>query len=150
MKRVCIFLLLICFAGCQQPTQNKGLATTAPTNVEPMSDAELQRLIAALNAAKSQTDMNLASKNISEFWDARLVSIEKRIKDKLDKQHQKQFTESSGDWRRYRASEVKFHADFFSEGSIQPLIANESYSQITQHRVTELEAVLFDSHLETQ
>jgi len=122
----------------------------APTDTGLTSEAELRRLTAAFGAAESQNDMNLASKNISGFWDAKLASVEKRIEDKLDEQQQKQFSESSGLWRRYRTDEVRFHVDFFSGGSIQPLIANESYSQITQHRVAELEAILVDSHLETQ
>jgi uncharacterized protein YecT (DUF1311 family) len=150
MKRVCMVLLLVCFSGCQQPIQNKSSAMTAPADAGLTSDAELRRLTVTLDAAKNQTDMNLASWNISKFWDARLASVEKRLEDKLDKQHFKQFTESSGRWRRYRTSEVKFDSDVFSGGSIRPLIANESYAQITQDRVTELETVLVDSHLETQ
>jgi uncharacterized protein YecT (DUF1311 family) len=150
MKRIFAFLFLACLVGCQQPLQHKGSAKTETADAELTPWTELQRLTAALDAAESQTDMNLASKKISEFWDAKLTSVENRIEEKLDKQQQKRFSAASGLWRRYRTDEVKFHADVFSGGSTQPLIANESYSQITQLRVAELEAILVDSHLETQ
>ena len=41
--------------------------------------------------------------------------------------------------------EVQFRSDFFAGGSIQPLIANDIYSQITEHRVAELQSILTDA-----
>jgi len=104
-------------------------------------DPELKWLTAALDAAKTQTDMNLASKKISEFWDAKLASVESRIAQKLDDGQQKAFADSKARWRDYRTQEIKFRSDSFADGSIRPLIVNESYSEITEHRVAELESL---------
>jgi uncharacterized protein YecT (DUF1311 family) len=132
MRLLNIFLLLVCVTGCRQTPQR----TVAVTH-----DPELQRLTAALDAAKTQTDMNFASKKISEFWDARLASVESRIAQRLDAEQQKAFAASKERWRSYRTWEVQFRSEFFASGSIQPLIANESYSGLTKHRVTELESL---------
>ena len=109
------------------------------------SDSELQRLTFALDQAKAQTDMNLASKNICEFWDAKLILAEKRIDQKLGGREKKRFSESKNHWRLYRAREVAFRAGVFEGGSVQPLVANSAYSQITEHRVTELETLFIDA-----
>jgi len=136
MTRLFTFLLLVLAAGCQITPKHQANTT---------SDPELWQIRAALDKARTQTDMNLASKKISEFWDAKLASVEKRIEGKLDEQELKRFSESKSLWQRYRMEEVKFRTDFFAGGSIQPLIANTSYSQITEHRVTELESLLVDA-----
>ena len=136
MTRRRTLLFLVCVPGCQQAPRHA-------TEVTP--DPESQRLTAALHVAKTQTDMNLASKKISEFWDAKLASVEKRVEQKLDNEEQKRFSESKERWRNYRMQEVQFRSDFFTGGSIQPLIANESYSQITEHRVAESESILVEA-----
>ena len=133
MTCVCIFLLLVCIVGCQQAPRHE-------TVVAP--DPKLQRLKASLYAAETQTDMNLASKKISEFWDGKLASVEKRVEQKLDGEERKRFSQSKERWHTYRMQEVEFVADFFDGGSIQPLITNERYSDITEHRVAELESLL--------
>jgi hypothetical protein len=107
MTRFCTFLLLVLAAGCQLTPEHKTDKTSNP---------ELQRLCAALNDATSQTDMNIASKNMAEFWDAKLASVEKQIEGKLDEQELKRFSESKDLWRRYRMQEVKFRNDFFAGG----------------------------------
>jgi len=90
----------------------------------------------------TQTDMNLASHKISEFWDAKLASIEKRVEKKLDDEERKRFSETKERWRSDRMQEVKFQSDFSAGGSIQPLVANACYSEMTQHRVAELSSLL--------
>jgi uncharacterized protein YecT (DUF1311 family) len=104
----------------------------------------LQRLTTNLQSAKTQTDMNLASKKLGEFWDVRLSTVEAKIESRLDNGERKRFGDSRQRWRSYRAKEVRFRASFYDGGSIQPLIANTAYSQITEHRVSELESLFVD------
>jgi uncharacterized protein YecT (DUF1311 family) len=120
------------------------LITTAALAAE-LSNSSLQKLKSNLQQAKTQTEMNQASKAIADFWDARLLQIENKIESKLDGQERKRFLASKQLWQKYRSSEVSFRASFSEGGSIQPLIANSAYSQITEHRVTELEALFKDA-----
>lgn len=106
------------------------------------ADAELQRLTSALQKAKTQTDMNLASKRLADYWDDRLAGVQAKIERKLDAKERKQFVQSNKRWLSYRAGEVAFRAGFYKGGSIQPLVANTAYSEITEHRVSELESLL--------
>ena len=132
VRPLCIFLILVCAAGCRQAPQR---------TVVVHHDPELLRLTAVLDAAQTQTDMNLASKRISEFWDAKLASVESRFAHRLVDEQQKGFADSKERWRIYRTQEVQFRSAFFSDGSIRPLVANASYSEITEHRVAELESL---------
>jgi len=116
---------------------------TNVSNAQKGDDPELQRLGAALDAAMTQYDMNLASWNISKYWDAKLASAEKQVEQKLDDTERKQFAESKERWRKYRAQEVQFRADFFAGGSIQPMMEYGAYTVITVHRVEEMESLLW-------
>jgi uncharacterized protein YecT (DUF1311 family) len=135
MTRLYTFLLLACIAGCAQAPKHK--AAGAP-------DSELLKLTAALDSAQTQTGMNLASQKISDFWDGRLASVEKRLLLKLDGEDRRRFSDSMKHWRSYRMHEVQFRAGFYEGGSIQPLIANTAHSQITEHRAGEMESQLRD------
>ena len=129
MTRFCTLLFLVCGLGCRH----------APHREMPLtSDPELQRLEAALNVAMTQYEMNLASHEIAKYWDAKLASIEKRVERKLGTR----FAESKARWRSYRMQEVQFRSDGFAGGSIQPLIANLAYAELTEHRVAELLSLL--------
>ncbi len=119
------------------------LALPALASAQP--DAELQRLTSNLQNAKMQADMNLASKSLIKYWDNRLVAIEAKVGDRLDGSERKKFAQSKKRWRSYRSGEVVFRAGFFDGGSIQPLIANTAYSQITEHRVNELESLFCEA-----
>jgi uncharacterized protein YecT (DUF1311 family) len=116
---------------------------TNVSNAQKGDDPELQRLGAALDAAMTQEDMNIASWNISQYWDAKLGSAEKQVQQKLDDTERKQFAESKERWRKYRAQEVQFRADFFAGGSIQPMMEYGAYTDITVHRVEEMESLLW-------
>ncbi len=145
MNRFPIFLLsiFICLAGCkQQPQQNR-------SRTETNSDPELQQLTAALNSAYSQMDMDEASGNIAKYWDRRLAVIDKKIIRKLDARQRREFAEAMGGWQFYRTKEAHFYAGFYEGGSIQPMVDNETYSEITEDRVEELES-LWTSNLDMQ
>jgi len=127
------FLFLVCAVGCQQTPRHTPIAKL---------DSELPQLTAALDAADTQGEMNDASGKIAEFWDAKLASIEKQLTHELNDEQRKQFADAKEQWQNYRAKEVDLETDLFAGGSIQPLIANETYSEITQSRVAELEGFL--------
>jgi len=136
MTRFCTLLFLFYGFGFQHaPHRETAVA----------SDPELKRLTAALDVAMTQTDINLASKKISEYWDAKLAAVEKRVEKKLDVEQRRRFSESKERWRSYRMQEVEFRTDFFAGGSIQPLVANMCYAEITEHRVTGLLSLLLDA-----
>jgi uncharacterized protein YecT (DUF1311 family) len=107
-------------------------------------DPELQRLMLSLESARTQMDMNLASKKLAEYWDAKLHAVDLKIEGRLDGKQRKEFAQSRKRWRSHRAGEVAFRASFSEGGSIQPLTANTAYSEITEHRVGELESLFSD------
>jgi uncharacterized protein YecT (DUF1311 family) len=133
--KCCKFLLIVFLAS---------LLTSAALASD-LSNSALQKLKSNLQQAKTQTEMNQASKAISDFWDARLLQVENKIESKLDRHERKKFLESKKLWQKYRSNEVSFRASFSEGGSIQPLIANSAYSEITEHRVRELEALFKDA-----
>jgi uncharacterized protein YecT (DUF1311 family) len=91
----------------------------------------------------TQSDLNMASSKIAEYLDRKLVSLEKKVEQKLDSDERKRFSQSRERWQVYRRKEVDFVAAFFEGGSILPLMANQHYSEITQHRVDELESLFY-------
>ena len=105
-------------------------------------DAELQRLTSALRKAKTQSDMNVAYKRLADYWDGRLAGVQAKIEGKLDPKERNQFVQSNKLWLSYRAGEAAFRTGLCEGGSIQSLIANTAYSEITEHRVSELESLL--------
>lgn len=105
-------------------------------------DKELPLLKGRLQAADTQSDMNFASKELAEYWDRKVGSIENKITARLAARERKKFEESRKRWRMYRSREVEFRATFFEGGTVQPLIANIAYIELTQHRVSELESLL--------
>ena len=136
MTRVHILLFLISIAGCQQAPRPE----TAVTR-----ETELERLTTVFNAAETQADLNIASNDLAKFCDGKLASIEERIErvlQKCDGDEQEQFLQSKDRWRSHRTGEVEFVAHWFEGGSIVPLVANQAYTNITKHRIAELEFLL--------
>lgn len=109
---------------------------------EPKPDAELLRLEAALDAAVAQRDMNIASGEISNYWDRKLVEVEKKIALKLNAEERVQFEASKQRFRDYREKEVEFRASFYSGGSLRPLMVSGEYTSLTKQRVSEMENLL--------
>lgn len=114
---------------------------TLTAQVSAGSDVELHQRTSKLEAAMTQAEMNNASGKLAEFWEQKLKAIEQKIEAKLNKKERKQFAKSRQRWRSYRTGEVAFRARFFEGGSIQPLIANTAYYEITEHRVSDLESL---------
>ncbi len=121
-------------------SENILLSAPDQISVAAVRKAELIRLSRDLEKAMTQADMNEASSKIAEYWDRRLATVEKKIEIKLTADHRKDFSESKMRWSKLCTSEVSFRAGFSEGGSIQPLIANTSYADMTEHRVNELEA----------
>jgi len=123
------------------------LLVPSPVPADVADKTELRRLEGQLDSAMTQGEMNVAAGELARYWDNRLVAAEKKIERRLSKKERKEFSKSKKRWRAYRSKEVAFRAIFFEGGSIQPLIANDVYSEITEHRVKELES-LFQQGLE--
>jgi uncharacterized protein YecT (DUF1311 family) len=107
-------------------------------------DRELQRLNDALSKATTQSDMNSASGEVARLWDKRLAALEKKIETELATRERTRFDESKNRWKVYRARKVAFRADFRDGGSIQPLMANSAWAELTEHRIAELESLYAD------
>jgi uncharacterized protein YecT (DUF1311 family) len=122
MNRLSVILLSFVFAA----------------SVSAGADKELIRLEAALDAARSQTDMNLQSGDIAQYLDRKVTELENRIKKDLDSDALALFTAASDEWRKYRIAETRFEGDTYRGGSIQPLIHNQVFSRITQERLEAL------------
>ena len=120
------------------------VATGTAADQPPKEDPELLRLNKALDAAVSQADMNIASRKIMEFWEAKLASVEKQtvVAVRSNEAQRIRFTASQKQWRSYRNCEVEFESGFEGKGTIQPLVAGIHYARITERRVKEPEALL--------
>jgi len=120
-------------------------AITAPA--QSADRVELKKLQAALDAASTQTDMNLASGAMADYWEKELLAVEKKIGKKLDAQAMALFQKTKQAWSKYRSSQVAFEGEFYRGGSIQPLISNTVFSSLTERRVKDLEQ-LYKEHYE--
>jgi uncharacterized protein YecT (DUF1311 family) len=100
---------------------------------------ELKMLRAALDSAQTQTDMNLASGALADYWDKELLNSERKIEKKLDSEALVLFRKAKQAWRKYRSTQVTFEGDFYRGGSIQPLIRNTTFITLTERRVNDLE-----------
>lgn len=95
-----------------------GCENVAPKNSSTNSSGDLQKLTVTLDSADSQTEMNIASAKISEDWDARLTTVERRLKEYLDALERVQFAKSEKQWRGFRLHEVRFQASRYAGGSV--------------------------------
>ncbi len=118
--------------------------TTHALAAEPKPDAELQRLEEALNKAWPQSDMNIASGKISEYWDKKLAEVEKKVALKLDAEEKVQFEASKKRFISYREKEVEFRTSFYGRSKIRPLIESGVHSNLTKNRVREMEILIED------
>jgi len=96
---------------------------------------ESKRLEERLDKATTQVDMNEKAGELARHWDSRLAGVEKKLEEKMNKSERREFRRSKKRWRTYRSKEVALRTNFFEGGSIQPLIAEGAYSEITEHRV---------------
>ena len=123
MKLVSFFFLSLLLVG-------HGQAST---------DKELVRLRSALNEARSQTDMNLRSKELADYLDRKVTTLEERIKKDLDREALALFVTAAEKWRDYRMAQTKAEGDVYRGGSMQPLVHNLVFSRITEERLAALQ-----------
>ncbi|GMV81677.1 MAG: hypothetical protein AMXMBFR7_28610 [Planctomycetota bacterium] len=107
-------------------------------SVSRAEDAKLRELEARLDSAQSQTDMNIASGKIAEYLDKKLIEKEAEIAKDLDPEGVRLFTEAAKLWRDYRLAQVLFEGDLYRGGTIRPLIHNQTFSRLTQERLSAL------------
>jgi uncharacterized protein YecT (DUF1311 family) len=108
--------------------------------------AELKKLPSALDAARTQTDMNVASGALADYWDKELRRTERNIEKKLDARALALFQKTKRAWREYRSTQVVFEGDFYRGGSIQPLIRNTVFVSLTERRVKDLEKLYHEQY----
>ncbi|MBE2181632.1 MAG: DUF1311 domain-containing protein [Chthoniobacterales bacterium] len=113
---------------------------TATLQAGEPTEAELARLQHALEEANSQADMNMASRDLAEYWDRVLEREETRVLAACDADQAKLFQKAQKLWRAFRNAEVEFQGDSSRGGSIQPLIHNTTYAALTERRVKELQS----------
>lgn len=127
---VLVSLLGLTLFGCGKPQQPA---------VTPSKDPELAKLEAAVLEADSNAGMKATTGDVGDYWDRRMAAVETRIEAGLDEKHRALFRAMQKAWREYRAAEVAYQTDFYRGGSMQGLIANQTYAELTEARVRELE-----------
>ena len=105
-------------------------------------DATLKALEARLDAADSQTDLNIASKEVADYLDKQLIAKEAEIAKDLDPEGLRLFSEASKLWRDYRLAQLSFEGDLYRGGSIQPLIHNRAFIRLTRERLSALANIM--------
>ena len=99
-------------------------------------DSKLASLEVALDEAMTQTAMNMASFEISEYLKEELQSAEQQVRAHLfDDQSRTLFDSAASAWIDYRTAQVKFEGNSYAGGSIQPLIINLVSARITRERL---------------
>jgi uncharacterized protein YecT (DUF1311 family) len=98
-------------------------------------DAKLRELEERLTVAKSQTELNIASRDIAEHVEKRLAEREAEMIRGLDAEGARLFRHASDLWRAFRSAQVASEGDFYRGGTIQPLIRNSAFIRITKERI---------------
>lgn len=132
-----LLIILICFAVIAV-----GYAVHSGARTP---QVELIKLQAALHDAQTQTDRNLASKALADYWDLQRLRIEGKLLTILDADARSLFQKTAAAWRDYRSVQVDFEGNFYRGGSIQPLIENTAYASLTARRVKDLEQLYRDN-----
>jgi uncharacterized protein YecT (DUF1311 family) len=113
------------------------------------ADVELAKLEKAFRKAETQTDMNIASGQIAEYLNKKLIRLEEKIeKDiaaangdatpegkQLRAKQLKAFQKAVAVWRSYRDAHVEWVASDYEGGSISSLACNSDYSALTRQRI---------------
>ena len=118
------------------------LAALLLGGVSRAEDAKLRELEALLASAPTQTDMNIASRDIAKYLDEKLNAKEVEIAKDLDPTGYRVFSDATKLWHDYRLSQSLFEADRYRGGTIQPLIHNRAYIRITQERLSALSRIM--------
>jgi uncharacterized protein YecT (DUF1311 family) len=101
-------------------------------------DPDIKALKDKVEAAEDQATLNVTSKKLCDLLDARLKALETKIRQKLDGPARTLFDQSAAAWRNYRSAQVKLAGSFYEGGSIQPLVHNQAYSDLTETHIDEL------------
>jgi uncharacterized protein YecT (DUF1311 family) len=138
---------LLVYAGSVVLATDQGRLTAGPNEAIIAKAGEPpQKLLldAALDAAGPQKEINIASQNISEYWDKKLAEVEKKVVLKLTADERVQFEASKQRFITYREKEVEFRTSFYGRGTIRSSMTSSAYSGITEQRVRELENLIVD------
>src|SRR5690606_15275007 len=115
------------------------IVLTATLQAVESPEAELARLQHALEEANSQADMNMASRDLAEYWERTLEREEARVLKDCDEEQARLFKKAQKLWREFRDAEGKVQGDSYRGGSLQPLIHNTAYAALTEQRIKDLQ-----------
>lgn len=103
------------------------------------TDSELARLERALEEASTQTELNIAAREISLYLETRLDAAETETAALLSEEQRVLFGQSCEAWRTYRDSFTDAWSMEYEGGSMQPLVYGMCKNRMTKARIEELE-----------
>lgn len=115
------------------------LTYTACTKESKSMDSKLAALQAELDAAQTQAGMNEKSLEISQHLDRKLAKLEDLVRSDLhDAELEGKFNNAAAVWREYRDAQSSIVGELYREGSVQPMICNETFTKLTEGRIAGL------------
>jgi len=103
------------------------------------TDGELTRLERVLEEANTQTELNIAAREISLYLETRLEAAETETAALLSEEQRLLFSQSCDAWRTYRDTFTDAWSMEYEGGSMQPLVYGMCKSRMTKTRIEELE-----------
>lgn len=133
--------------GClvAEQTQSASRAIVPHEGLALPSDPELQDLHDALvHAAEfgSQTDLTIASGNLANYWEARLLDAEDELLATLPPDGAEALLIAQEAWRRFRTAEIDFLCPWDFNGSLASAIRNEKLTRMTMDRLMSVGAAV--------
>lgn len=109
------------------------LPCAAESSSRPAGDL-LNRLEREMAAARTQVEMNAASRALAGYWDRRLKEEEKRVLDTLDEEARRLFVKAQAAWRAWRDAEVLLRGDAVRGGTLRPTAEKLNEAAMTEKR----------------
>ena len=121
-----VVLAALLFSGCARES--------------PPPDAKLAALQARLDAAQTQTDMNMISAEIAQHQDRKLAKLEELVRSDLhDAELESALDKAAALWREYREAQAEFAYNLYRDGSMRGLIYNSAFAKLTEDRIQDLQ-----------
>jgi uncharacterized protein YecT (DUF1311 family) len=98
-------------------------------------DKRQSELEAALDAAMTQTDMNIASAELATYLEEKLDDLENRIRATSSGEELELFNRTAIRWREYRDAHVALVGKRCEGGSICPLMHNTARARLAGERI---------------
>lgn len=106
------------------------------------SEAQADAVMASLQQASTQTEMNEKSVELYVIWDDLLNDLWRELKDSLPEEEFQNLLEEQRAWIAEKEQAVNKAGEEFAGGTMQPMARNTKASELTKERVYELYEVL--------